>query len=896
MRTISLRDGLTALAALVLFAPSAGAQTEIRESIKVGAGGCTITIVGGPQTVCAGTTGSVSATLDCGAGFAALREPEWSLDGAPFATGFTVAIPPQSEGSYLLTASCGSCSDNDTLTVLPISSCAYEAQLSVLYSSDATENTTGVFIAPNVAAVLPGNFNQLKFNMRPVTVDATIPRLGGAAAGAGGVILSSTGGNLQLFRTDGTAVTNPDTVSLGELPLTLYINATGTGDSRLIADYSAAATVNDTVRVRAGQFPGLGGESLSLYPFFQFMRSVNDSSQMKAALDPTRHAERTGLAYRAYVVAHKTPAQWAASNTLTDVTGGFENATVTAGSIASNTTTVWSPPLDGGAAGTVGKGYDIVLDFGANGMLDPGDIIDGLDYNQAGIYAVRNLTLAGNHAVTETIYSGGTWLGEDLYYPTDVASLGQLPLVVISHGNGHDYQWYDYLGQHLASYGYIVMSHQNNTGPGIPTASTTTLTNTDYLLGNLATIAGGALNGHVDDHKITWVGHSRGGEGVAYAYDRIFDGTYTPIEYTPTDIILIRSMGPTVFFAPAAATGPDPHDRNFELICGSADSDVSQDPSCTVCESQRILEHAGGTFTWFQVQGAGHGNFHSCFACNPWASGPDLIGYTATNNISKVILLAELEWFTRGNPAAKDYLTHLWDDHRSTGLITPASVPPGIVAITYKDAAATGTVILDDYQTAAATGTSSSGGTVTFDVSNLSEGNLNGDGNFTFTAGDPFNGCENMEGGDPAQAGVVFDWTTGDQKFYEQGIVVGLRNFTAKTFLSLRAAQGTRHPETVALNGPLYFTVELRDGAGHTSAINTQAYGGINRPYQRTGAGAGTGWMNEWNTVRIRLADFENNNSGIVLSDIVAVRLKFGSASGSARGRLVVDQVELTNE
>ena len=128
-----------------------------------------------------------------------------------------------------------------------------------------------------------------------------------------------------------------------------------------------------------------------------------------------------------------------------------------------------------------------------------------------------------------------------------------------------------------------------------------------------------------------------------------------------------------------------------------------------MAESQPLVEHAAGTFLWHQVQGAGHGDFHSCYTCGEWASGPDLIGFLATNNISKVFMLTELEWFIRGNPAAKDYLTHLWDDFRSQGLITPASVPPGIVAVNFKDAAATGTVIVDDFETNPSTGTSSSG-------------------------------------------------------------------------------------------------------------------------------------------------------------------------------------------
>jgi hypothetical protein len=59
---------------------------------------------------------------------------------------------------------------------------------------------------------------------------------------------------------------------------------------------------------------------------------------------------------------------------------------------------------------------------------------------------------------------------------------------VVSHGWTHDPLWYDHIGRHLASYGYIVMSHANDVGDGDPlateTASTATLDNIDFLLGH----------------------------------------------------------------------------------------------------------------------------------------------------------------------------------------------------------------------------------------------------------------------------------------------------------------------------------------------------------------------------------------------------------------------------
>jgi hypothetical protein len=84
----------------------------------------------------------------------------------------------------------------------------------------------------------------------------------------------------------------------------------------------------------------------------------------------------------------------------------------------------------------------------------------------------------------------------------------------------------------------------------------------------------------------------------------------------------------------------------------------------------------------------------------------------------------------------------------------------------------------------------------------------------------------------------------------------------------------------------------LRDASSTTSTINIGAFGGgLEEPYQRAG-----GWHNEMETIRIRLTDFLNNNSGLDLSNIVAVRLDVGPAHGSPEGRIVIDDVMLTND
>jgi hypothetical protein len=49
-------------------------------------------------------------------------------------------------------------------------------------------------------------------------------------------------------------------------------------------------------------------------------------------------------------------------------------------------------------------------------------------------------------------------------------------------------------------------------------------------------------------------------------------------------------------------------------------------------------------------------------------------------------------------------------------------------------------------------------------------------------------------------------------------------------------------------------------------------------------------------TIRIRLADFLNNGSGLNLGSIVAVRLNVGPSWGSPQGRVVIDDLVLSND
>lgn len=657
----------------------------------------------------------------------------------------------------------------------------------------------------------------------------------------------------------------------------------------------------------------LAGNSISSYPYFEYVKAINANDNVEIAIDPTRFPAIAGQTCDIYVVAAKKTSQWDTDSTLTDVTpGGMQTETFSGTDIQSNTFQVAAPSqLSANAGLGLGVGYDVVLDCNRDGLLNGDDYIDGRN-NEAGFYVVHDTTAAGPEAVTELTYNINAAVaavfgipagfeGQNLFFPTNVAGVkaatgANLPLIIVSHGNGHWYENYDHIGNHLASYGYVVMSHKNNTGPGPVSASTTTLAHTDALINQIAlgAIAGaGALTGNIDTDRIVWIGHSRGAEGVAIAYDRMFDGTYTPTNYTMVDIKLISSMLPTDFEGTNTA---NPHNANYHLWTASGDSDVNGSAGCDLCQTFHLHDRATGNKQSTVVQGTGHAWFHNGGGTS-WFTGPCSIGEVNTHLVQLGHLLPLVKRYVDDNIPSIDFLTRQYESFRPIGV--PTGDPCIQVSHEYLDASPNTpsnpqkTIIIDDYQSQFAAGTSSSGASVTFDVDNLTEDRLDdNNSDFTWTASDPFNGATQASATDTSR-GVVFDWT-GSDKYYEWEIPVGERDFTDNLFLSLRGAQGTQHPNTLAVLGDLTFKVTLRDGqpVPVSSSINIGAFGGgFEQPYQRSG-----GWHNEMETIRIRLTDFLNNGSGLDLTDIVAVRLDVGPTHGSPEGRIVIDDLMLTND
>jgi hypothetical protein len=648
----------------------------------------------------------------------------------------------------------------------------------------------------------------------------------------------------------------------------------------------------------------LAARVLDEYPFADYARTFSVGVPIAVALDPSAVPAPVGMV-DAYIVASRTATQWAADPSLQDARGAPQVVSFPGGpSVADNTVDLDRLDLlEADAGESIGVAYDVVIDANGNGVLDAGDIIDGLggpdDPDGVGFWLFEDLTAPGPLATTRVDSYAVAFPGipadrtlQRLTYPSDVATRSNVPVVIISHGNGHDYRWYDYMHDHFASYGWVVMSHQNNASvPGIDLVSETTLRHTDAFYGSLATIAGGVLGGRLDRANTTWIGHSRGGEGAAQAVRKLRDGLYTPQHYTLADLNLVSSIAPT-----NSIWTSDPGPVNYHVLAGSGDGDVTGTVGGALFQYFGPYERANlvpgarqRTSTY--VIGADH-NVFNCCGFRDYVGPPGLeLGRAESQRVAKMVWLILLHDATGRTSAGMDMLQRNWAS------VQPAGVDPSAAVVQeYKAAFDNGKTIIDDFQTQPSTTVASSGAAVEFTVRDATEARLNDtDASFTWQPTDPMNGMTRAGHPIDHHRGIVFGFD--GQAFYRYTLpdTPVYRDLRAYRWLSLRACQMSRHPATVELADELDFTITLRDGAGRTSSIGIAAATGrgLSQPFPRAGDGAGVGWQNQFETIRVPLADFTRDGVPLDLGNIEAIVFEFGAGSGSPTGRVAIDDVEL---
>jgi len=634
----------------------------------------------------------------------------------------------------------------------------------------------------------------------------------------------------------------------------------------------------------------LAGKPIDESPWFQYIDNFQSYDTVYLGIDPNQFPSLINQTISIYIIESKTPDSLSADPVLIDVRGEEQTIAINGAGIQENIFILdQSFLLEDQSGHSLGVRYDLVLDADNNGILSPGDVIDGWDIQRAGFYKVHNTSEPGPFvAMVENYENNNFWLNKRIYYPENINSLGELPLVIVSHGWTYDYFMYDYIGEHLASYGYIVVIHANNVGTGgtaaTHSASLTTLDNTDHFIGVQGEIFSGVFEGHIDTNKIAFLGHSTGGEGIVRAYTRILNDEYIPDNFDFEDVKLLCPFAPTAWLTKQHV---DPGNTNFHLFSAAADTDCSlfASPESGWQQSFSIFERSTGNRQLTYIHGAGHTDLNGCVTCNQLVdpNAPGLIGKENTHLVVKSYLLPLLELYLFDNPAGLEYFSRMYDDFH------PIGIPDFVyLAKEFRKNEDTHKLIIDDYQTNQDLNESSSGTSVSFNLDNIFEIEMrDNDMSFNWTGRQQSNGFSRSKLGDEPRC-LILDWYE-DGNWYYSIDIPEFQDSLAFEYLSFRACQGTRHPNTDLLEGGLSFLVSLIDGSGNTATISTTNYGLINQPYQRDG-----GWANEFETVIFRLSDFAMDNPALNLTDLASLRFVFGSNDHSAYGRLAVDDIELT--
>lgn len=628
----------------------------------------------------------------------------------------------------------------------------------------------------------------------------------------------------------------------------------------------------------------LAGKPAPTYPHFRWVQNVNMDEALSMAIDGQQFPALRNVTADVYVVADRSAVEWQQNTTLTDVTnGGALSVAFGTDSIQQNTVLLAAPnEIVAYNALGIGVGYDIVIDVDGDGSLSPADFIDGAD--GPGFYALHDITQPGMLAVTTQDWIDSVPFIQRIYYPTTIATLDSLPLIVFSHGWTHNYTYYDYIGTHLASYGYVVISHWNDVGNGDPagtqTASLSLIANVDHLLAHQDTLWGGILNGKIDAHRMGWMGHSTGGESVVRAFTRLHAGENSAANFTWQDVQFVSSICPVSWFPDTVV---NPYAVNYHQFIGGADMDVSGSATNSYRQPMTIYERGTGNKHIIYVHGASHEVFHNDTTQLEHANGPDIVTRAQVHPLVKAYMLAMAEWHCKQNLAGKEFFTRSYAEYR------PMHADDSVVITNeYRDAQTGYKRVIDDFESNDTLSLASSGATVTTDLQNSVEVLMKDvNGSFGYTPLQPSNGMTRARFTDAPHC-LVMEWDS--LGYLRYALPDSLKDFSGYEFLSFRACQRTHHPFNVALDGAIDFSVSLVDGTGDSAVVNIASYGPIAQTYQRQG-----GWQNEFCTVRIRLAEFLVNGTQLDLGDIAHLGFEFGHPGTSGQGALGIDDIELVN-
>jgi fermentation-respiration switch protein FrsA (DUF1100 family) len=258
-----------------------------------------------------------------------------------------------------------------------------------------------------------------------------------------------------------------------------------------------------------------------------------------------------------------------------------------------------------------------------------------------------------------------------VYYPqkpgtTDVADGWPFPVVVFYHGqqwpwNIPGYEGYAYLGNLLASHGFIAYSIDARSllNATISSRGEHIRAHMRKLVSLNASGSGSVFSQKMDLQKVALVGHSRGGEAVVAAWE--WQRVQADSGYAFKAII---SIAPVQFFNQNKWFSPEPNfeqhmrDIPYMIIHGSKDGDVSDFQGLRLYDRAADIRQPGQTpKAMVFVKDANHNFFNTI-----WETGDDyccggVISGAEQQSTAQVYIHSFLQAFLKNHPEYLNYFT-----------------------------------------------------------------------------------------------------------------------------------------------------------------------------------------------------------------------------------------------
>lgn len=489
----------------------------------------------------------------------------------------------------------------------------------------------------------------------------------------------------------------------------------------------------------------------------------------------------------------------------------------------------------------------------------------------------------------------------NVYWPNDCGfdegPTGVRPLVLIVHGDGHDYTDYHYLQRYLAFNGYISASIDGGTELTNVERAERMRTYLDFLRNHWN------YKNRVQNN-IALMGHSRGGEAVLTAARKFNE-----------DWGLNHNINAVICLAPTDSDGNGGNEGleslsgsnsdSLLVIYGSMDDDVTgyctagDDPECGSIPNGpqatgfSIYDRAGGegsTDGFFLagsaidkamvfIEGADHNRFREpCSNPQPFLAHKP-IDCDAHHDLLQAYTLAFLSWQLENNDAYEGYFD---------GSFQPLAVYDHDVRVTQQYSPGAGRRVIDNFENGNGWWDASIGDvTKDLQVSVVAKGELYDQGNYTV----PHD-----------TSGLVLRWSTLPlliEPWIRWSLPAGApfagdpwRDFSGFGALSLRVGQidGSNYNTPGEATA---FQVRLIDGQNNSSPkIWVDAFADLAYPHQSNVINgfnfAAQTAKSSMRSARIPLSYF----SGVDLSDIRHVELVFGD-DDNTQGEIVIDSLEL---